>query len=56
MRMTQLDREQAILVCADGGKTMLAEPLDIVALLDFMEPDWDDFGVEPESDGDGDSK
>lgn len=35
--MSQPDRERALLVCADGGKLMHAEPQDVVALLDFME-------------------
>ena len=33
----QLDRERALLVCADDGRRIRAEPQDVVALLDFMD-------------------
>lgn len=34
---SQSDRERALLICADEGRTMHAEPQDVVALLAFME-------------------
>lgn len=38
-RTTQEDRERALLVCADRGRIMKAEPQDVVALLDFLDSD-----------------
>ncbi len=37
MTTTQEDREHALLVLADGGRTKQPEPRDVVALIDFLE-------------------
>jgi len=52
--MTPSDRERALLLVADEGRTMQAEPQDVLALLDFL------FGDErlaaPDGEGQKDSE
>jgi hypothetical protein len=36
-RIDRLDRERALLVCADEGRTMRAEACDVRALLDLLD-------------------
>jgi hypothetical protein len=48
-KIEQPDRERALLVCADRCKLIHAEAQDIVALIDFMEPDSGEDSQETDS-------
>jgi len=48
-KIEQSDRERALLICADGCRTMHGEAQDVVALIDFMEPESGEDSDETDS-------